>query len=569
MTTNRLKMPILTSLIVTALLSACGGSGSSTAQQQTTQPSSVITSRFAGTGAESGIAEIVSFHKASNSIFQTANSSNFPTGFQRISLAGLPTTALSNPTAASNLTIAQTTNLASDVNDATFTAGGVQSLDVAGNLLAVAVSATPKTSAGVIAFYNISANGANTFLKKVTVGSLPDSVAFSPDGNTLVVANEGELPVGFDPANPVDPEGSISVIRVSGGIPADNAIQVGFTDFNAGGSRAGEVPTNFRIGRLGATLAQDTEPEYVSVSADSRTAIVTLQENNALAVVDLATATITKLIALGYKDLSLAANALAPSDRATKLDPPALKTLNNLFGVYMPDGVATYTVGGKTYAVIANEGDDRDDFLPAEETARLKDLSLDSTAFPNASTIQADEEFGRLGVLAQTGTGLFGDVDGDGDYDRVYTLGGRSFSIIDIATGNMVYDSANDVEQKTYADADAISDATKRSAAFSVLSGRYDNKGPEPESVVVGEVNGKFYAFVGLERSSAFMVYDITNPAQPVFKEYVRNTTDLADGDISPEGFKFISASDSPNGEALLVVGYGDVSGTVGVYQFD
>ena len=129
-------------------------------------------------------------------------------------------------------------------------------------------------------------------------------------------------------------------------------------------------------------------PEYVAISSDSRTAYVTLQENNAIAVVDLASARISRIFALGFKDHGLARNAFAPSDRASVLNPPALITIPNVMGIYMPDTAASFTVGGKTYLVTANEGDDRNDFLPAEETARLSTLPLDPTAFPNAATNQ-------------------------------------------------------------------------------------------------------------------------------------------------------------------------------------
>ena len=102
----------------------------------------------------------------------------------------------------------------------------------------------------------------------------------------------------------------------------------------------------------------------------------------------------------------------------------------------------------------------------------------------------------------------------------------------------------------------------------SQVLGRLDNKGPEPEGVVIGQVREATYAFVGLERSSAVVVYDITNPTAPRFVQLVRNSSNLDDGDISPEGLKFVPATQSPTGKALLLVGY-ELSGSMGVYQFD
>lgn len=529
-------------------------------------PKATLVGRF-GNGV-TGQAEIVAYHEGSKSEFHVIDTATNPSSIQRISLANLPTTVLANPTSASNLAIAETTDVGKDVSDTTFTAGGVQSVDITGDLLAVAVQANPKTNPGVIAFYSIGNDGKLTFVKKVRVGAQPDSVAFSPDGSKLVVANEGELSNTFKTDN-IDPEGSISIISISNNRPADTATTLGFTDFNTGGSRAGEVPQGYRVGRPGATLSQDTEPEYVAISADSKTAIVTLQENNALAVVDLASQRISKLIALGFKDHGMRKNALAPSDRAAKIDSPSLSNLSNLLGVYMPDGVATVTKDGKLYAIIANEGDDRNDFLAAAETARIKELTLDATAFPNATALQQDPNFGRLTVLKTTGTGAFGDTDGDGDYDKLYVLGGRSFSVVEVDSGHIVYDSGADIEHIVYAQADKVTDAAARTALFTGYADRYDNKGPEVESVVVGQVRDKTYAFVGLERTSSFLIYDVTNPVKPVFVQHVQNTTDLKNGDISPEGFKFVPAGKSPNGKALLIVGYGDVSGTVAVYTID
>lgn len=523
--------------------------------------------------SQSGVAEIVAYHEASRSSFHisdvgaTAPATGRVLTVQRMSLANLSTTALTPSTTASNLTIDGTRDVAADVNDAGFTAGGIQSLDIAGNLMAVAVSGSPKTAQGVIAFYTISTNGTLTFVKKVSVGALPDSVAFSPDASAVVVANEGELSDTFG-TDSIDPEGSISVIRIANGVPADTAIQLGFADFNTGATRAAELPATVRIGRSGATVAQDLEPEFVAISSDSRTAFVTLQENNAIAVVDLVNGRIDRIFALGFKDHGLARNALAPSDRATVLNPPELITLQNVFGVYMPDTVASFTVGGKTYIVLANEGDDRDDFLASGETARLSSLTLDPTAFPNAATIQSNSVAGRLTTLAKTSTGNFGDVDNDGDYDKVYVLGGRSYSIVDVATGQLVYESGSDIERYVYGE---LANDPNKDTLFtnSSIAGRFDNKGPEPEALTVGQIGSDFYAFIGLERSSSILVMKITDPAKPEFVQYIRTTTDFANGDLSPEGMKFVPSAKSPNSKPLLIVGYGDVSGTVAIYQFD
>ena len=545
-------------------------------------PQMSLVGRYASGGTPSApslVAEITSYHANSKSLFITVDTATEPSSFKRIDISGLGTTVLSSPTTANNLQVSARYNVAADVNDGMFTAGGVQSLDVTGNLLAIAVQATPKTNAGVIAFYSLTATGIPSFLKKVTVGALPDGVAFSPDGKYLVVANEGELSNSFM-TDGIDPEGSISIVNISNGLPGDTAVQVKFTDFNVGGTRASELPSTVRIGRPGASVAQDLEPEYVAISADSKTAYITLQENNAVAEVDLATAKINKIFALGFKDYG-SKYKIAASDRYAGTSSSAygnptasatLKNYKNLYGVYLPDGIASYTVNGKTYFLTANEGDDRGDFLTgaSADTARFSSIiaNLDPTAFPAdvVTALKTDQELGRLTLLTKHAGGNYGDTDGDGDYDRVYVLGGRSFSIWDASTGTQVFDSGEDVERAVYNNATDDSANALALLKADQLLGRLDNKGPEPESVVVGQVGAETYAFVALERASAVMMYKITDPTKPKLVQYIRNTTNLLDGDISPEGMKFIPASQSPTGVALLAVGH-EVSGSVAVYQ--
>ena len=534
-------------LLAAALMSAFGahaGNASSAA------PQAQLIGRFAA-GVSAGSAEIVAFHPASQSAFITVDTRSQPSSFQRVSLRGLGSSALANPTQASNLASGAITSVASDVNDAGFSAGGVQALDISGDLLAIAVQASPKTDPGVVAFYRLDGQGNARFLKKVVVGSLPDGLKFSPDGRQLVVANEGELSVNFA-ADGIDPLGSISVIGIKQGLPADQAVTLDFSDFNAGAKRSIELPAAVRIGRIGASVAQDLEPEYVSISADSRKAYVTLQENNAVAVVDLRQPRIERLLPMGVKDHGLAANALAASDQAKP--PFALKSYPNLLGLYQPDGIATFRVKGKEYFITANEGDDRDDFQKPGETARAGSLALDAAAFPDAAALQANAELGRLNVFNSMGR------NSQGRYEKLYTLGGRSFSIHDARSGAQVHESGSALERLAYSrlDPSLLNHAQ--------VKGRLDNKGPEPESVVVGQVGKKLYAFVGLERASAIAIYDVSRPTAPRFVQWLQNSSDLASGDLSPEGLAFVPAAQSPTGNALLLAGY-EVSGSLAVYE--
>jgi hypothetical protein len=320
--------------------------------------------------------------------------------------------------------------------------------------------------------------------------------------------------------------------------------------------------------RPGATFSQDVEPEYVTISEDSKTAFVTLQEANAVAVVDLTNSRISKIYALGVKDFSQSKNKIWTNDdtayttctSASVCVPPTLKNYSNLYGYYMPDGVASFTVAGKTYFLTGNEGDNKDDFIEtaAKESARVSSIlsSLDTSIFP--STVSS--ELARLNIVKTANGTAVGVNTTSGKYEKLYTYGARSFSIWDADTGIQVFDSGADFERTVY------NDATP-SLLFSALKGRMDDKGPEPENIVVGKVGNETFAFIGLERSSGIMMYQVTNPLKPKFVQYIRNTTDATStGDVSPEGLKFISASDSPTGVPLLLVGY-EVSGSLAVYQ--
>ncbi len=225
-------------------------------------------------------------------------------------------------------------------------------------------------------------------------------------------------------------------------------------------------------------------------------------------------------------------------------------------GMFMPDAIASYEVDGRTFYVTANEGDARD------EDARIADLDLDPDAFPNADELQQDENLGRLEAST-----IDGDLDGDGDIDQLFVYGTRSFSIWD-ENGNLVFDSGDDFERITAEVAPEIFNSNGDADSF---DGRSDNKGPEPEGVAVGEVNGETYAFVGLERVGGVMVYNVSDPSNAEFVQYINTGVapgiNVADGvlDISPEGITFISAEDSPTGSPLLAVAF-EESATVSVF---
>ena len=507
----------------------------------------------------------------------------------------------------------------------------VNSIAYKGGYLAVAVEAPTKTDNGWVALFDATSL---EMLGYEQVGAQPDMVTFTPDGEYVLTANEGEPSTDYQ----IDPVGSISILGVSEG----QLVEVRTAGFSAFNTQADTLRSaGVRIYGPNASVEQDLEPEYIAISSDSGTAWVSLQENNALAKVDIATATVTDILPLGYKDHGTAGNGLDVSDSDDAIN---IDTWPGVLGMYQPDSIAAYEVDGETLLVTANEGDSRawgeddqaywdgdagkgfveefrvkhlvhvsgfdrragDDLPP-----QLRDLAagalLNPTTFAycgataaDPGDCRADENLGRL-TVAWT-DGYRKDANGDpvlfdasgnqnlaGDrlmYDNLYAYGARSFSIRD-SEGQLVWDSGDQLEQ--YFASDACMLGANRTIPCTdyfnathdegdTFDNRSDNKGPEPEGVTVGQLGNKTFAFIGLERIGGVMAWDITDPTAPVLVDYLNTREDwtTADpstvlataGDLGPEGLVFIAPEDSPNGEALLVIG-NEVSGTTAVYQIN
>ena len=419
--------------------------------------------------------------------------------------------------------------------------GRPNSIAIHDGVIAVAVENVTKTAPGFVKFFDT--NG--TLLSTVTVGALPDMLIFTPNGRWLLVANEGE-PNSYGQIDSVDPEGSVSIIDMKAG--AGNLTQADVRTATFNDSIPKTNASSIRKYGPGASLAQDLEPEYIAVSHNSKTAWVTLQENNAIAILDIKAGVFTRLVGLGFKYHNQTGKGLDASDRDGGINIAKWP----VFGMYQPDAIDSYRVGGVTYLVMANEGDTRD-FTGFSEEVRVSALTLDPTVFPNAAILKEDANLGRLTVTNATG-----DTDGDGDFDQIVVPGGRSFSIR-TADGKLVFDSGDDFEQITAAQVPLSFNSNGTSSSFDTRS---DNKGPEPEGVVLGKAFGRTYAFIGLERTAGVMVYDVSNPSKPKFLQYV-NTTPV---DISPEGLLFIKEDDSPTGKPLLVVSH-EISGTTTIFE--
>lgn len=430
-----------------------------------------------------------------------------------------------------------------------------------GDYIAVSVPSEVKTDPGHVVLLDTDGNK----LASVEVGALPDMVTFTHDGSKVLVANEGEPSDDYT----VNPEGSVSIINIANGLDNLTAETAAFTDdVDSDVRKVNPDPEN-------SSYAENLEPEYITVDKDNRYAYVAIQESNAIAKLDLQSNSFTTVKSLGYKDFSKEGVELDPSNKDDGIQIDNWPVLS----MYMPDGMTAFQSGGKTYLITANEGDAQD-WEGFSEEVRVADLAAEDAYALNADLYEGytqeqldqlvqdglfeDEKLGRLN------TSIVAPKNADGKYEAVYGFGGRSFSIWDADSLQQVYDSGADFEKIT---AEAIPDYFNTTNDEDKLDNRSDDKGPEPEAVITGDVDGKTYAFIGLERTGGIMAYDVTNPTSPAFSTYFssRNfqgdeaAVDSASGDVAPEGLTYISAEESPTGQTLLLAAH-EVSGTIAAY---
>jgi len=436
--------------------------------------------------------------------------------------------------------------------------GNINSVAVHNGVVALAIENNNPQANGSVVFLN--ADG--TFISQVAVGAMPDMITFNRDYTKILTANEGEPKADYS----VDPEGSVSIVDLTPGYASltnSNVTTVGFTAYN--GQETALRAQGIRVFTTSASVAQDFEPEYIAVSDDNTKAYITLQENNALVTIDLSTSSITALTALGYSSYATGSgNALDASDQSGAVlitgDLP-------IKGAYMPDAMTFKTIGNQGYIFTANEGDSRElgSVVDANRFSSATFTNMDATTFPDAYILKNNKFLGRLNALKYSG-----DTDGDGDYDEIHVMGGRSFSIFNPINGSLVWDSKDLIEQITsnHPTFGAIFNASN-STGTPALKNRSDDKGPEPEGVTVQTIYGKNYAFVSLERIGGVMIFNVDVPTNPVFVGYANNrSTSVSGPDLGAEGIIFIPAAQSPNGKDILILA-NEVSSTLSIYQIN
>ncbi|WP_017092203.1 choice-of-anchor I family protein [Vibrio splendidus] len=471
--------------------------------------------------------------------------------------------------------------------------GAANSVSTHQGLVAVAIENADKQQNGIIALYR---SDTLELITTYTAGALPDMVSFSKDGRYIASANEGEPNADYS----IDPEGSVTLVDLANGPLRAKVTQIDFKAFNQGQPRHADLTDKVRISAPNATVAQDLEPEYLTF-ADNGKLYVALQENNALAAIDVASAQVDAILGLGGKPWDSA--KLDASNKDKNIG--NLQSYAMLEGLYMPDSITSYSVDGNTYIVTANEGDGReygikttqemcdekgfewdgDDYKGTEnyttekdfciayvDEVRGKKLDVDAN-HPLAGALKDNKQLARLKVIKPRGT-LAAD-------QKVQAFGSRSFSIWD-ESGELVFDSGDDFARIVLEQDPANFNSTNDNNQSG--DDRSDDKGVEPEAIEVAEINGKQYAFIGLERQGGIMVYDVTQPKSASFISYLNNrdftqpvctkvdedgdcdndTYNSKAGDLGPESIKYFTRS----GNHFIAVG-NEVSGSTSVYRVE
>jgi len=403
------------------------------------------------------------------------------------------------------------------------------------------------------------------------LGVLPDSVTFAPNGTTALVAIEGQpICAKDDPATTVkedadyskasDPVGGVSVVDLSN--PATPVVKfAGFDQFTVAAMKAKGIAVSSVVNNV----SKDFEPEFVT-AVDNDFAYVTIQEANAIGRLNIQSARFESITRAFESKVSNVARDT--SDRDSGAGP---RTYQNVVGASQPDAIAGFKIGAGEYFVTANEGDARE-YTCLNDDLRASALKVDPRRFPAWSTMSGSAALGRAKVNP-----TIGDKDGDGDIDTIHLRGSNSMTMY--RNGLAIWDSADLLDQiqiQAFGVANingSHSLSSDKSTVNYVGQDRSDDKGAEPEGVAVGMVGDRRIAVLGLERMSALAIFDITQPRNPIFQEWLQMlpTKPTPAKDVkywSPEGIVFVPAAQSPSGKALIITSY-ELSGSVSIHEIE
>ena len=546
------KFPLSVLAVITASALVSAGQLPALANEATVKVTEVSS---ISSGAGEGSAEIAAFHAGSKRIFATNGVKN--------SIDVFDISDVANPKKIESISLERYGN------DITSVAAG-RDVVVAAVLVTESFSATgvPTTPNGKIVVFDT--NG--TFLSATDVlGVLPDSVTFAPDGTTALVAIEGQpVCAKDDPATTEkestdyskasDPVGGVSVVDLTD--PTAPVVRfAGFEKFSVAQMRAKGIAVSAVVN----DVSKDFEPEFVTAT-DNKTAYVTIQEANAIGKLNIKTATFESVSRAFEGNLSKVARDT--SDKDSGAGP---RTYKNVVAASQPDAIAGFKFGYGNYYLTANEGDARE-YTCLNDDLRAASLKVDPRRFPDWKAMSATTALGRAKVNPN-----IGDRDGDGDIDTIHLRGANSTTMYH--NGAIVWDSADLLDQiQTSAFGVAnINGSHSLSADKSTMNyvgqDRSDDKGSEPEGVAVGMVGERRIAILGLERMTALVVFDITDPRAPVFQEWLQMLPTKATPakDVkhwSPEGIVFVPADKSPSGKALIITSY-ELSGSLSIHEIE
>jgi len=547
---KKFPLAVITVLTASALITA--GQLPALANEATLKVTEIAS---ISSGDGEGSSEIATFHPGSKRIFATNGVKNTIDIFDISDVA--------NPKKVGAV------SLSPYGNDVTSVAAGkdvvVAVVNVSDKFSATGV---PTTTNGKIVVFDT--NG-KVLSSPDVLGVLPDSVTFAPNGTTALVAIEAQpVCAKDDPATAAkedtdyskasDPVGGVTVVDLSN--PASPVLRfAGFDQFTVAEMRAKGIAVSSVVNNV----SKDFEPEFVT-AVDNNYAYVTIQEANAIGKLNIGTASFESVTRAFESKVSRVARDT--SDRDAGAGP---RTYTNVVGASQPDAIAGFTLGSGQYFVTANEGDARE-YTCLNDDLRASALKVDAKRFPDWKTLSGSAALGRAKVNPN-----IGDKDGDGDIDTIHLRGSNSMTMY--RNGLVIWDSADlldQIQSQAFGVANingSHSWSSDKSTMNYVGQDRSDDKGAEPEGVAVGMVGDRRIAILGLERMTALAIFDITNPGNPVFQEWLQMLPTKATPakDVkhwSPEGIVFVPANKSPSGKALIITSY-ELSGSLSIHQIE
>eukprot|EP00105_Crassostrea_gigas_P022104 XP_011441489.1 PREDICTED: uncharacterized protein LOC105338188 isoform X1 [Crassostrea gigas] len=457
-------------------------------------------------------------------------------------------------------------------------------VEYCGNHVFVSVANDEKPEDGKVLVFRKYNRRHNTMpiVLEVVVGPSPNMLLPTINCQKVLVALEGEAFARG--GNLIDPEGAIGLLKFPSSYISDTTYSYKVLDFRSFNDK---YPILARSGvryvykENGNTLAQDLEPEHITFSADEKKAYISLQENNAIAEVDMVLETITDLRGLGFKDW--AKYKLDPSDEDGGINIYPYP----IYGMYQPDAIRTVTIGGREYIVTADEGDSKDysglklTTSGFDETKRVRDITLANNSEVlqwarkrKIPSIQHDALLGKLSVSTQEGRLR------DGTYDKLYSYGGRGFSVLRSDTMERIYDSGSIVEESHAMQYPKLFNSYAKSSVniTDTQDSRSDSKGPECESLAIAYSGTRVIVFVGCERPGTISIYSFNSnmtegTLESIYsgaKTVLGTWGEAFDGglltDMDTDDIKYLPPFQSPTGQPLLVV-TGSDTGTVSLFH--